>query len=130
MKFIANVSSARTSQTFSRGVRDSSRQLLKPSTLLILAGALALGTLSFGCADKQPAETTGQYVDDTAVTAKVKSALLGDETVKSLAITVVTTGGVVQLTGVVGTADQKTAAEKIASGVAGVKSVKNDLSVK
>ena len=60
----------------------------------------------------------------------MKSALLGDEAVKSFEIKVETFKGVVQLSGFVDTADQKAAAEKDASAVNGVKDVKDNLAVK
>jgi osmotically-inducible protein OsmY len=69
-------------------------------------------------------------VDDTTITTKVKSALLGDDAVKSFEIGVETTKGVVQLSGFVDNSDQKSAAEKDASSVTGVKDVKNSLIVK
>jgi hyperosmotically inducible protein len=60
----------------------------------------------------------------------VKSALLADDSVKSFEISVETFKGVVQLSGFVDTADQKSAAEHDAMAVAGVKDVKNNLTVK
>jgi hyperosmotically inducible protein len=69
-------------------------------------------------------------VDDAVVTTKVKSALLGDDAVKSLEIKVETHQGIVQLSGFVDTSIQKSAAGKDASGVPNVKDVKNDLIVK
>ena len=105
-----------------------------PRSLALLAAlsALALCGLSAGCSqDAAPAkpETAGNYVDDTAITTKVKAALLADDAVKSLEISVATAQGVVHLTGSAPTADQKTAAGKDAAGVAGVKDVSNDLKV-
>ena len=102
----------------------------KSASFLALIGALALGGLAVGCAPKSTPETVGNYVDDTAITTKVKSALLGDSAVKSFEIKVETVKGVVQLSGFVDTADQKSAAGKDASAVPDVKSVNNDLVVK
>jgi len=95
-----------------------------------LIGALALGGLTGGCAATPTSDSTGQYVDDTAITTKVKAALLGDSAVKSFEIKVETVKGVVQLSGFVDTSDQKSAAGNDASAVPGVKDVKNDLIVK
>jgi hyperosmotically inducible protein len=98
--------------------------------LFTLAGASAVGGLVVGCASTATSDSTGQYVDDTAVTTKVKTALLGDGAVKSFQIKVQTMKGVVQLSGFVDTADQKAAAGNDALAVHGVTDVKNDLIVK
>lgn len=102
----------------------------KFATLLALCGALALGVLSGGCASTPTSDSTGQYVDDTVITTKVKSALLGDDMVKSFEVGVETMKGVVQLSGFVNTSAQKSAAGNDASAVRGVKSVRNNLIVK
>jgi osmotically-inducible protein OsmY len=100
------------------------------ASLFLLAGTLAAGSLVSGCAGSATKDSTGQYVDDATITTKVKSALLADEAVKSFQISVETFKGVVQLSGFVDTADQKTAAEHDAMAVAGVKDVKDSLTVK
>jgi hyperosmotically inducible protein len=74
--------------------------------------------------------TAGQYIDDTAITAKVKSALAGDSAVKSSDISVTTNQGVVTLAGTVDNSDQKSAAGKDAGNVAGVKDVTNTLNTR
>jgi hyperosmotically inducible protein len=94
--------------------------------LLALTGALGLG----GCAATQTHDSTGQYVDDTGITAKVKTALLKDDLVKSFEIKVETMKGVVQLSGFVDNATQKAAAGADASSVPGVSNVSNNLIVK
>jgi osmotically-inducible protein OsmY len=96
------------------------------TTLLALTGALVLG----GCAATATHESTGQYVDDTVITTRVKSALVKDDVVKSFAVSVETVQGVVQLSGFVNTAEQKAAAGHDAAAVENVKSVRNDLIVK
>jgi hyperosmotically inducible protein len=95
----------------------------------VLAGTIALCSLS-GCAGSPTKDSTGQYVDDTTITTKVKSALLGDGAVKSFEIKVETFKGVVQLSGFVDTEDQRAAATRDAMSVAGVKDVKDDLVLK
>ena len=72
----------------------------------------------------------GEYVDDSAITAKVKSALLAKKGIPSAEITVETYLGVVQLSGFVDTAAQIKLAGQVARGVKGVKEVKNNLNVK
>jgi osmotically-inducible protein OsmY len=89
-----------------------------------------IGGIAGGCAATSTRDSTGQYVDDTVITTKVKSALLGDKAVKSFEIKVVTFKKVVQLSGFVDTSEQKSAAGNDASAVAGVKDVENNLIVK
>ncbi len=80
-----------------------------------------------GCAHDT---TVGQKVDDSAITAKVKAALLADPDVSGLAISVETLRGDVQLSGFVKSAAQVTRAVDIARRVEGVKQVINKMSVK
>jgi osmotically-inducible protein OsmY len=98
--------------------------------LFALSGVLAISGFTGGCAATRTRDSTGQYVDDTVITTKVKSALLGDKEVKSFEIKVETVKRVVQLSGFVDTADQRAAAGKDATAVAGVIDVENNLIVK
>jgi osmotically-inducible protein OsmY len=75
-------------------------------------------------------ETTGDFVDDSVITTKIKSILAKDELLKSFEISVETRKGVVQLSGWVGTQEAVNKAGQIARDVKGVKSVKNNLIVK
>ena len=79
---------------------------------------------------KQAAQTTGGVIDDSSITAKVKTALIESDDTEAGDIKVETRGGVVQLSGFVASEAQKAAATKVAQSVSGVKSVKNGLSVK
>jgi hyperosmotically inducible periplasmic protein len=97
-------------------------------SLLLLAGTL--GLFSAGCASTPTKESTGEYVDDSTITTKVKAALLGDDAVKSFEIKVTTFKGVVQLSGFVDTADQSLAAARDAKNVGGVSDVQNNITVK
>ena len=110
----------------------SSLSFLKIASLSLFIGTLAAGGLALtsGCASTRTSDSTGEYVDDTVVTTKVKSALLSDDAVKSFAISVETVKGVVQLSGFVDTAAQKMAAGHDASTVSGVTEVRNNLIVK
>ena len=106
---------------------------IKPSlfaSLLALSGAIAIGGLAGGCSATPTRDSTGEYVDDAAITTKVKAALIGDSVVKSFEIKVETFKGTVQLSGFVDTAEQKSAAARDAAGVAGVKDVQNNISLK
>lgn len=75
-------------------------------------------------------ESVSGYATDAATTSEIKAKLLADDIVPSRNVKVETTRGVVQLSGTVGTQAQSTRAEDIAKAVNGVKSVKNDLSIK
>jgi hyperosmotically inducible protein len=99
-------------------------------SLLALTGALALAGFAGGCASTPTSDSTGQFVDDTAITTKVKAALLADDAVKSFEIKVETVKGVVQLSGFVDNSIQKSAAARDAAAVADVKDVANDIIVK
>ena len=82
------------------------------------------------CAATGKKESTGEYVDDTVITTRVKAAILQEDSLKVSEINVETFKGVVQLSGFVGQASDIPLAVKVARGVGGVKSVKNDLRVK
>jgi len=82
------------------------------------------------CASAQKQESTGEYVDDSVITTKVKSLLANDDFLKSFQITVETYKGTVQLSGFVDSQKAIDKAGEIARSVKGVKSVKNNLNVK
>jgi osmotically-inducible protein OsmY len=100
---------------------------IKTITALV-ATAMLFATL--GCASTSTKESTGQYVDDSVITTKVKSAILGEPGLKVSEIKVETFKGVVQLSGFVSSRDDINSAIKIASNVDGVKSVENDMQLK
>jgi hyperosmotically inducible protein len=79
---------------------------------------------------KQASQTTGGAIDDSSITAKVKSALIDSDATKAGDIKVETRGGVVQLSGFVSNQAQKDAATKVAQSVTGVKAVNNGLGIK
>jgi len=83
-----------------------------------------------GCASTAKHESTGQYVDDTAITAKVKTAIFEQPSLKSAEINVETFKGVVQLSGFVRSQENINTAMATARTVSGVTSVKNDMRVK
>ena len=84
----------------------------------------------FGCASTAQHEGTGEYVDDTVITAKVKTAILEQPGLKSAEINVETFKGVVQLSGFVSSQESVNSAVQVARNVKGVSSVKNDMRVK
>lgn len=83
-----------------------------------------------GCASTATQEGTGEYIDDTVITTKVKAAIFDEPTLKSAEINVETFKGVVQLGGFVSSSANINKAVELARGVKGVKSVKNDMRVK
>jgi hyperosmotically inducible protein len=82
------------------------------------------------CAATRTKESTGEYVDDSSITAKVKAELVNDPVTKAREISVETFKGVVQLSGFVNTSEEKDRAGEIARGVKGVADVKNNINVK
>ena len=95
----------------------------------VLAFSSILISLS-ACAATETKESTGQYVDNSVLTAKVKTAIFNEPTLKSSEITVQTFKGEVQLSGFVGSIDQTNKAVEVAKAIPGVTSVKNDMRVK
>ena len=82
------------------------------------------------CASTSRQEGTGEYVDNSVITSKIKSQLAADDFLKSFEISVETYKGTVQLSGFVDSQRAVDKAGQIARGVDGVKSVKNNLRVK
>ncbi len=83
-----------------------------------------------GCASTQKQEGTGEYVDDSIITTKVKATILNDATLKVAEINVETFKGVVQLSGFVSSQAAANKAVELTRAVNGVKSVKNDMRIK
>lgn len=92
--------------------------------------ALAVALVLAGCAGTSKQESTGEYVDDTVLTTRVKAALLQDPMVSGLAVNVETFKGVVQLSGFVKTAAEKNRANKIANDTKGVAKVVDNILVR
>jgi len=98
-----------------------------------IATALFTATVAFtivGCSSTPTRESTGEYLDDAAITTKVKAAFAADPTVKATEINVETYKGNVQLSGFVAQPQDAQRAAELARGVKGVTAVKNDIRVK
>lgn len=95
----------------------------------IIPVALALSLL-IGCAATPTQESSGQYIDDSAITTKVKAALLRDPQVSGLAINVDTFKGTVQLSGFANSELERRQAAALAKSVEGVTAVQNRISLK
>lgn len=98
-----------------------------PGILLLLFLLLSLAACATPPGKRQ---SVGEYLDDAIITAKVKAALLNDESIGGLAITVNTYNGVVQLAGFVESSREVRRAVAIAAGIRGVRDVKNDVIMK
>ncbi|HSI49598.1 MAG TPA: BON domain-containing protein [Ideonella sp.] len=83
-----------------------------------------------GCAVGREQESVGAYIDDSALTARVKSAFASDPTVSAMSISVETMKGVVQLSGFAKSTAERSQADAIARGTGGVKAVRNDIVVR
>ena len=92
------------------------------STLVLLA--------TLGCASTRTHEGTGEYVDDSVITTKVKAAIFNEPGLKVSEVQVETFKGVVQLSGFVSSRADIKGAVRVASAVNGVKSVTNDMQLK
>lgn len=91
---------------------------------------MAILALLVGCASTSQQEGTGEYIDDTIITTKVKAAIFNEPTLKSTEINVETFKGVVQLSGFVSSHADINKAVEVARGVKGVKAVRNDMRIK
>ena len=83
-----------------------------------------------GCAATSKQEGTGEYIDDSVITGKVKAAIFNEPSLSSAEINVETFKGVVQLSGFVGTRAEIDTAVAVTRAVGGVSSVRNDMRVK
>jgi osmotically-inducible protein OsmY len=99
------------------------------SALVAIASATALLTLP-GCAVTRGQETVGSYVDDATITTQIKARMVENKQVDATSIKVETLNGTVMLSGFAKSSTEKTAAEGIARGVNGVKSVRNEIAVR
>ncbi|MDA8429634.1 MAG: BON domain-containing protein [Geobacteraceae bacterium] len=91
---------------------------------------MTLITVFTACAATQKHESTGQYVDDSIITTKVKAAIFNEATLKTFQINVKTYRAVVQLSGFVDSPQSIAKAGEVAAAVVGVEKVENDLVVK
>ena len=104
---------------------------MKKKNIVILCLVLLMLIATFvACASTPTRESTGEYMDDSVITTKVKSLLGADDFLKSFQISVETYKGVVQLSGFVNTQKAVDRAVEITNTVKGIKGIKNDLIVK
>jgi osmotically-inducible protein OsmY len=103
---------------------------MKPFNLFANFFLVILLVSFLGCASTAKQEGTGEYIDDSVITTKVKAEILKDDTLKSSEINVETFKGVVQLSGFVSSPADIDKAVEVARSVKGVTSVNNDMRVK
>lgn len=101
--------------------------LIKRCSAVFMAALLLSAA---GCASTSTQESTGEYLDDTVITSRVKSAIFNEPSLKVLQINVETYKSVVQLSGFVTTGAEMDKAVDLAREVKGVRSVKNDIRLK
>ncbi len=92
--------------------------------------AFTLTLMLAACAGNAKQASTGEYIDDTVLTSRVKSALLNDPNVSGLSINVETFKGTVQLSGFVKTVAERNLAVKLSRAIPGVRQVKNDILIR
>ena len=102
---------------------------MKFRTLIASSLAASLVALS-GCAVTRGQETVGAYVDDTAITSTVKARFIDNRDVDAASIKVETLNGTVLLSGFAKNTTERSTAEAIARNVSGVRSVRNEISVR
>ena len=103
---------------------------MKLVNLLAKFSLVILLVFLLGCASTAKQEGTGEYLDDSVITTKVKAEIFKEETLKSTEINVETFKGVVQLSGFVNSQSDIDRAVEVARRVKGVTSVKNDMHIK
>jgi osmotically-inducible protein OsmY len=104
---------------------------MKKSSIVIRFLVILIMIAAFAaCASTPKQEGTGEYIDDSVITAKIKTQLASDDFLKSFQISVESRKGIVQMSGFVDSQKAVDKAGQIARGVEGVKSVRNDLIVK
>jgi len=102
---------------------------MKIRTIIAAAVSAAALLTATGCAVTRGQETAGAYIDDAAITTKVKARFVQDKQVDATSIKVETLNGTVMLSGFAKNVTEKVLAGSLARGVSGVKMVKNELSV-
>lgn len=82
------------------------------------------------CASGQGKSSTGEYIDDSVITTRVKAAIFNEPTLKAAEINVETFKGEVQLSGFINSKEDMDKAVELTRSISGVDSVKNDMRLK
>lgn len=102
---------------------------MKSRLAMVAAAVLALGAFTTACTPSRTVKSAGEQVDDSTITAKVKTQLARDSATSAHRIDVETFRGDVQLNGFVPSSEMKSEATRVARSVEGVKKVSNNLKV-
>jgi hyperosmotically inducible protein len=102
---------------------------MKSRLVMLAAAVLACGAIATACTPSRTVKSAGEQMDDTTITAKVKTELARDKATSAHRIDVETFRGTVQLNGFVPSAEMKTEATRVARNVKGVQKVENNLRV-
>jgi osmotically-inducible protein OsmY len=119
----------RLDRLFAESLFPNRNQIMNTRTLAVSALAATLIALS-GCAVTRGQESVGAYVDDTAITTSIKARFVENRQVDASSIKVETLNGTVMLSGFAKNGTERSTAEVIARNVSGVKSVRNEISVR
>ena len=104
---------------------------MKPYRLIAAAMTATAALIVLpGCAVTRDQSTVGEYIDDAAITTKVKAKHVESKLVSASAINVETLNGEVMLSGFATSAEEKAAAEALAKQVKGVRTVKNAIEIR
>jgi osmotically-inducible protein OsmY len=103
---------------------------MKYARALAFAALAGITIVTTGCAVVRDQQSAGAYVDDAAITTKVKANFVENKTVDAGAINVQTLNGTVALSGFAKSAAEKATAESLARGVKGVRDVRNNLAIR
>ena len=103
---------------------------MKNFKFYLITACLSFFMALAGCSSTSTEKSTGEYIDDSVISTKVKTAFIEDDDLKASEIQVETFKGTVQLSGFVADSSDVSKAEKVAKQVSGVKAVKNDIRVK
>lgn len=98
--------------------------------ILIAAISTVVALTAAGCAVVRDQESVGSYIDDTALTTRVKGKFAADPAVSAMSISVETLKGVVQLSGFAKSGDERMMAERLARATSGVVGVRNDIIIR
>jgi hyperosmotically inducible periplasmic protein len=124
-------STGKTSWALTTSGRRNMKKIMKHIALGLLATTVTVATITTtGCSNSPYKRSSGEYLDDQTLTARVKSALFSDPNVSGFQVNVDSYKGTVSLSGFVDTAAQKARAEDVARQVNGVRQVQNNLSVR
>lgn len=102
---------------------------MKMRTPLVAAMTAVTLLATTGCAVVRDQQSVGTYIDDSVLTTRVKAKFAENPTVSALALSVETFQGVVQLSGVAKSTEERVLAEKLARETSGVRGVRNDIRI-